>query len=199
MTHVLTRVVTTFTANTNRVFQMMKDIQTGLPEASRRLFLQKSLLLLGATAAAPLSALSGGGQPDTDELKLAALSPDDYRILDALTDAIIPHGGAFETGARDIDLARRIDGFLALEKPDVIVGAKGALQYVEHTALSLINLDGRFSGLSFADRTRVLEAMREADGLAVQVVGGLQTLSMFYFYSHESVWPNIGYEGPWVK
>lgn len=183
---------------------MTMDNTFKLPESTRRIFLKRTLLALGASVAPALvsRAIAGGASLDTGTggRQPSVLSADDYRILDVVADTFIPRGGAFEMGARDIDLATRIDGFLALDKPEVATGVKGALQYVEHNAPSLAGSEGKFSDLSLAARTEVLQAMAAGgDPLAVQVFAGLKELCMFYFYSDDASWPNIGYDGPWVR
>jgi hypothetical protein len=178
----------------------MKENKFKLSESNRRVFLQKSLLLLGATATASLVGVQTmAGESYYDKKKLVAFSLESYRILDAVADTLIPHGGAFELGARDIDLAGRIDKYLALESADVVTGVTGALQYLEQNAPALISSKAKFTSLDFADRTRVLEAMLDGDLLAMQVLQGMKGLCTFYFYTYESVWPSIGYDGPWVK
>jgi hypothetical protein len=180
------------------------DNKFRLPESTRRIFMKKALLALGASAA-PLG-ISQAIADDTSldnglkEYRPSALSTEDCLILDAVADTFIPRGGAFEVGAIDVDLTRRIDRFLALDKPDVVTGVRGALRHIEVNAPSSVNEERKFSELSFNRRTEVLQAMIDGDDpLAAQVFAGLKELCMFYFYSDSASWPNIGYDGPWLR
>lgn len=187
----------------------MKKVKP-LPETTRRVFLLRSLQALGTVAAAPL--LSACGEPETrapvasevspqqqkPAISLKVLTKDDYHILDAVTDTVIPRGGAFELGARDIDLPRRIDHYLSQGDAEVVTGVRGALQFMEHEAPKLIGTALSFSVLSFIDRSSTMQTMEASNGLPVQVFAGLKTLSLFFFYSDDASWPHIGYDGPLV-
>ncbi|GGO78964.1 hypothetical protein GCM10011348_12100 [Marinobacterium nitratireducens] len=178
------------------------DNNERLPSATRRLFLQRSLIAMAAVAAAPvigateLKATASAGA--TSDLKL--LSAAEYRVLSAVTDAIIPQGGAFPVGALDIDLAKRIDHHLREEETALIEGVRGALMFLEHKApAAFAGKEVRFSELDGQDREAILIAMREAGGVPTIIFSAMRGLSIFYFYTHEDTWPHIGYDGPLVK
>lgn len=173
-----------------------------MPSATRRLFLRKSLLALGAVAAAPavsLNALANTAATALTLPKLNVLSSDDYKLLSIVSDTVIPRGGAFPTGALDIDLAARIDSYLEPEDTDLIQGIRGALMFVEHKAPALSGKEGLFSGLSADAREETLLALRAMGGPATAVFAALRGLCIFYFYTDEQAWTHIGYEGPLVK
>ncbi|MBR9865493.1 MAG: gluconate 2-dehydrogenase subunit 3 family protein [Oceanospirillales bacterium] len=172
-----------------------------LPAATRRLFLQRSLIAMAAIAASPMISTQGfAATGETSKVPtLKTLTADDYRILSAVSDAIIPSGGAFPTGALDIDLAARIDSYIPPEDTDLIQGIRGALMFIEHKAPSLVGKEGLFSQLSIQDREALLLTLRDAGGDATSVFAALRGLNLFYFYTDDNVWPHIGYEGPLVK
>lgn len=171
-----------------------------LPSATRRLFLQRSLLALGAAVAAP--AISSAAFADTsaiDALSLKLLSAEDYRILSVVTDTLIPRDGAFPLGALDVDLAARIDTYLEPEDTELLQGLRGALMFLEHKAPGLIGSDKLFSELSPEQRESLLLTLRDAGGDATAVFAALRGISMFYFYTDEQAWPQFNYDGPLVK
>ncbi|GAA0687765.1 hypothetical protein GCM10009104_12440 [Marinobacterium maritimum] len=173
-----------------------------LPSATRRLFLQRTLLALGAVAAAPAlstQALASTASTAMATPKLVVLTAEDYHTLSVVTDTLIPRGGAFPLGALDIDLAARIDAYLDPEDAELMQGLRGALVFLEHKAPALIAQQSNFSALPAADRETLLLTLRDAGGDATAVFVALRSLCFFYFYTDEQAWPNIGYEGPLVK
>ena len=143
----------------------MRDIE--LPEFTRRTFLNRTLQALGAAAVLPIMAsplmAAGEESPATPALKV--LSPGEYAVLAAVSDTMIPRGGAFEMGALDVDLARRIDDYLPRLHPDVVTGVRGALGFVEQQAPGLAKKSGTFTSLAPADRDAVFAALLAAPGL----------------------------------
>ena len=115
--------------------------------------------------------------------------------LEAVTDTMIPHGGAFEIGARDVVLAARIDSHLPRLDPAVAQGFRGALVFVEQQAPLLAGKSAPFSGLSEADRTAVCSAMLQAGGLPAGHFPGDEVLQPD-FYTLDATWKYTGYDGP---
>lgn len=178
-----------------------------IPEVTRRVFLSRTLQALGAAAAAPLaSCASRAVTAPTDAVAKAGsaaevpplvfLSPEQYVTLDAVTDTMIPRGGAFDLGARDVGLAARIDGQLPRLDPAVALGFRGALVFVEQQSPLLAGKASPFSGLSEEDRTAVCSAMLQAGGLPASVFLAMKFFSLSYFYTLDVTWQYTGYDGP---
>jgi hypothetical protein len=168
-----------------------------LPDLARRTFLTRSLQVLGAAAALPLATsplLAADGAASAPALRV--LAPGEYVALAAVADTMIPRGGAFETGALDVDLARRIDGFLPRMHPDVVTGIRGALAFVEQQAPALAKKAGPFTALSEPDRADVFAAMLAAPGLPAAVFLALKFVCMSHFYTLDATWRFTGYDGP---
>jgi len=169
-----------------------------LPEFTRRTFLSRGLQALGAAAALPF--LAGRVLAATDETSttpaLQVLTPGEYAILAAFADTMIPRGGAFEMGAIDVDLARRIDSYLPRLHPDMIVGVRGALAFVEQKAPGLAKKPETFTALASADREAVFAAMLASPGLPASVLLALKYLCISHFYAIDATWKFIGYDGP---
>ncbi|WP_083928405.1 gluconate 2-dehydrogenase subunit 3 family protein [Marinobacterium rhizophilum] len=175
------------------------DNNKQLPSATRRLFLQRSLMAMAAVAASPLMSAQELANAAIATPKLNILTADDYRILSVVSDTIIPRGGAFPLGALDIDLAARIDSYIEPEDTALIQGVRGALMFLEHKAPAIQGKEGLFSSMAAEEREALLLALRDAGGDAVAVYTALRGLCLFYFYTDEQAWPNIGYDGPLVK
>lgn len=168
-----------------------------VPELSRRIFLKRSVQSLGALAALPL--LPSGCGPGTPVPgALRTLTPRQYSILDAIADTLLPAGGAFGPGARDLHLAERLDATLAVEDPDVVSGLRGALWFVELGAPLLSGQLGVFSRQDAGARAAALGALPHRFGLARDVFGALKQLCCFHFYCIDASWEHVGYDGPWV-
>lgn len=173
-----------------------------LPSSTRRLFLRNSLMAMAAVATAAsvsVQALADTAAAAVALPKLTILTADEYRILSAVGDAVIPQGGPFATGALDIDLASRIDSYLDPDDSALMQGIRGALMFIEHKAPGLVGKSGQYSQLATQDRESILLTLRDGGGDGTAVFAALRGLCMFYFYTADQAWPNIGYEGPLVK
>ena len=178
-----------------------------IPEMTRRVFLNQTLQALGAAAAIPLAACTVGSVKSSTGMlvktgsaaeipPLDFLTPDQYVALESVTDTMIPRGGAFELGARDVGLAARIDSHLPRLDPAVAQGFRGALVFVEQQAPSLAGKAAPFSGLSEEERTAVCNAMLQAGGLPAGVFMAMKFFSLSYFYTLDATWQYTGYDGP---
>jgi hypothetical protein len=170
-----------------------------IPESTRRVFLLRSVQALGALTATsvistPVFAMAKAGMPQPP------FNSAELTVFRAITDAIIPQSGAFKLGALDVNLAELINKHLTYADQDMLTGLKGAFAFVEHESPKMINKPtAKFSQLSTAERTKILETMATIEGVAVQVFAGLKSLSLFFFYSTEQSWAEIGHLPPLVK
>lgn len=168
-----------------------------LPELTRRALLARSLVALGAAAALPgVFAACAPSPPAPSGLRV--LAPGEWQVLAAAADTVIPRGGAFALGAADVDLAARIDAFLAAQPEALAGGVRGALLLLEWGAPLLAGRAARFSALGAEERAAVFGALPGRFGLARRVYGGLRGLCLFSFYALPESWPAVGYDGPWV-
>jgi hypothetical protein len=171
-----------------------------IPELSRRVFLRRSLHAAGLVAMLP--GVSMGCAPDASRAPadLRVLDARTWAVLDAVADAYVPRGGPLELGARDVELARRIDGFLAGESPALQRGVGAALFVFEWIAPALAGRAARFSSLDEAGRTACVAALCQSRiGLLREVYAGLKELCVFSFYAVDATWPATGYDGPWIE
>jgi len=171
----------------------------GLSSFNRRVFLDHALQVLGAAALAPLApAIALGAEPATPAASQAAgtLTAGEYIALAAIADTMIPHGGAFDLGARDVNLARRIGSYLPKLQPPVALGFHGALAFTESQAPLLAGKKAPFSALPEADRAAVLSAMLAAGGLPTLIFLALKSVCVTHFYTLDATWKFTGYDGP---
>ncbi len=170
-----------------------------IPESTRRVFLLRSIQALGALAATSLISPPLFAQSKSS-VKNPPFNSEELSVFRAITDAIIPQNGAFKTGALDVNLAELINKHLTYADQDMITGLKGAFAFIEHESPKIINKPTSiFSTLSTAERTKILESMATIEGIAVQIFSGLKSLSLFFFYSTEQSWAEIGHLPPLVK
>ena len=185
----------------------MKVIE--LPEVTRRVFLNRTLQALGAAAAMPLvvacskresppseTPAASAPEPTAQLPPLEFLNEDEYVSLDAVGDTLIPQGGAFEMGAREAGLAKRIDHYLTKMDPAVSTGFRGALAFLEQQAPELAGKAAPFSALPEDDRAAVLNAMLQAGGLPAGIFLALKYVCMGHFYTMDQTWQYTGYDGP---
>ena len=171
-----------------------------LPQVTRRVFLNRTLQALGAVATLPLAATcireARASAPSPDIPPLLFLNDREYATLVALGDALIPPGGAFEIGARDVGLARRIDSYLPRMDPEVATGFRGALAWIETEGPGMAGKDAPFSALGGDDRAAVLDGMLRSDGLARGVFVATKYVCLVHFYTVDETWKFTGYDGP---
>jgi len=173
--------------------------EPNLPHFTRRIFLHRTLQSLGALAVLPLTNVlaaeaTTAESATTEGLKF--LTAEELAVLESVGDTYIPRGGAFEIGARDLGLARHIDGNLPKMDPDVATGFRGALAFVEQQAPGLAGKEAPFSALSEDDRAAVLSAMLKAGGLPAGIFLAMKYLCVNYFYTMDDTWKYTGYDGP---
>jgi hypothetical protein len=168
-----------------------------LPVATRRLFLQRSVLALAAALTPPLVQAAAQAAATSAPVPLHALTPEDYRLLAVVSDTIIPSDDT--PGAQSIDLAARIDRYISPTDQELIQGIRGALLFIEHKAPELIGEKKPFSQLDAATREKLLLTLNGASPLTNTVFTAIRGLCLFYFYTDEAGWKQLGYDGPWVK
>jgi hypothetical protein len=147
-------------------------------------------LLLGGSAAG-LFALRGCAPAVAG---LRCLTAQEYRTAAAIAGALFPAGGAFDTGADSLDLARAFDGFLADEDGARQTQLKQALLLVEYGPLVYEHHAVTFSHLPAPQRTAHLELWATSDDLLRRRVAvAFHKYFASVFYDRDEVWSEIGY------
>lgn len=116
------------------------------------------------------------------------------RALGAAFDALLPDPARAEA------LADGVDRYLAGSDPLVAGQLRVALLVLEHGGgLGLLSFRA-FSERSREEREQLLTSWeRSRLGPKRQIAAALRKVAMFSYYSLPEVWPELGYDGPWVR
>lgn len=126
------------------------------------------------------------------------LSDSEAETLRAFTMRLIPPGGPIPPSAEDVGVVRKIDEALAQEDRDVQKQFSMALFLFEFAPLFSRKF-ARFTNLSESDQVEVMKNWsRSRWQLKRNVFNAMKDLSMFMYYTTDSVWQYIGYDGPLV-
>lgn len=141
-----------------------------------------SLALLVLAAYAAVSATSAAGRAR------------DAELLRAVLDALVPRGGAFATGAADVDLDATLSRYFARLHPLGPVGLHLLLRTLEYG--TAVFAGGRpFSRLDPAAREHALAGWETSRlGPRRQVVASLKLLALMHFYERPETWSGIGFD-----
>ena len=165
------------------------------PIFSRRRFLRVSLAAGGAVVLGSAGVLALLGRvPGVAGLRV--LSPRQYRTLSLLALAAFPEGEGFPRGARDADLARRFDEFLADEPAWNQDDLRTGLTLLELGPLVFERRLTTFSRLGPAERLAHFERWGQGRLVQRQVALALRKFLSLAFYDRPEAWPAIGYDGP---
>ena len=165
-------------------------------EFTRRNFLKATGI--GAFALSASSILpSGCAEYEAAPAELRVLNAKEYRIFLAAAATFLPPLGEGDPTVEDVHAAEYIDAALGLTRREVQDQVKQALAVFEH-APPLFDLRfSRFTKLSAEDRFSVLASWRDSSlGFRRQLYKALRNLAYASYYSAESVWKSIDYDGP---
>ncbi|MGH9388635.1 MAG: gluconate 2-dehydrogenase subunit 3 family protein [Vicinamibacteria bacterium] len=165
-------------------------------EFTRRNFLKATGL--GAFALSTASILPAGcAEYEAPPSTLRVLNAKEYRTFLAAAETFLPSLEKGDPTVGDVHAGEYIDAVLSLVRSEVQEQVKQALSIFEH-APAVFNLKfARFTELSPEDRLSVLESWRDsALGFRRQLYRALRNLSCASYYSAESVWKSIDYDGP---
>lgn len=109
-------------------------------------------------------------------------------------EVFLPEGAPVEAVASDIDR------FLAGGDPVLVEDLSVALMVLEHTGGAGPLAFRRFSRLALPERQAVLERWARSSVLTRRrIADALRRTAVFSWYARPEVWPQIGYDGPWVQ
>ena len=131
---------------------------------------------------------------------LSALDPRRFHTLTLLALTHLPVAGSYPISATEMDIARKMDGFLADETTQNVADLS--------TALTLVELGPLLFDASFASFSRLEPARRLAHWKSWgtsrlltrrQVAVAFRKFFSMVYFDSEAVWPNIGYPGPSLR
>jgi hypothetical protein len=126
------------------------------------------------------------------------LSEKQLCVARALVEALLPASGALPDGV-SLGIHQRIDEQVWAADADMGGDLRDALELIEHVP-PLLGHWGRFTSLDLDARVDVfLALLRSRRDLLVQVALAFKQLVHMLYYADASVWPHIGYDGPWEK
>jgi hypothetical protein len=170
-------------------------------DASRRGLTRRTFLgvgiTLGGTALLGVGGLLAlqGSAPSVAGLRF--LSAQRYRTFARLAEAVFPPGEGFAVSAKDLDLARAFDIFLADEPPWNQEDLSRALDLLEYGPVLFDHRLKTFSALSVEDRLAHFERWMSSDNVVRRQASlAFRKFLSLVFYDQPAVWPQIGYPGP---
>jgi hypothetical protein len=127
-----------------------------------------------------------------------ALSSKEFAVIKSLVEVLHPQDGKFPAGV-DLGLAQRFDEEVWAGRDSLSSDLKNGIQILEHSPLCFGSF-ARFSDLSLEKRMEHFQKLLISENeILRQVSTGLRMMLSFFYYNHPSVWPTIGYEGPFVQ
>jgi D-cysteine desulfhydrase len=156
--------------------------------------------LLGGVSvlAAALTGIRLTGYPRLAGWSGAVLAPWECHVLRASIEAVAPPDLSSEALATILDDApAKIDAFLAGMPTWFLREVHALFVFIEHgTPLGL--QARRFSALPIEARRLVFARLHDHGWLMRTAARGIRDLALMGIYQHPVVWPELGYEGPWV-
>ncbi len=125
----------------------------------------------------------------------------DTPTFHAVLEAMVPSGGPFDTGARDVSVARDIETFVAGVGPSAVRWLRLGLRLFDFTPYFLPPFRmQRFSNLALEQRIEVLDAWEQSRWVPRrQAIHALKLLAMTQFYSRPDIEARLGYVNPLVR
>lgn len=164
---------------------------------------RRRLLAAGVGGAALLGAggllrwVASGYALPTGDVSLA-LSTKEMVVVRAIVDALFPGDETGVPSGLSLEVHQRIDEEVWAQPDEMRADLRAALHLLEH-APPLFGSFGRLSSLPREDRLHVYEAMlTRGPSVVVQAALALKQIGSLHYYAHPSVWPHLGYDGPWM-
>jgi len=121
--------------------------------------------------------------------------------MDAMLEAMIPSGGPFEPGARELPIGRDVEAFVGGLAPAAVGALRIGLRLFDFVPFVLPPFHlRRFSRLPLEARVEVLEAWERSRFMPRrQAIHTLKMLAMIHFYGRPEIESRLGYVPPLVR
>lgn len=171
------------------------------PKVSRRRWIRVGIggsIALGLGGALAWN-VSGYSVDAAIAARLVALSPKEYRVVEALASRMVRPDADDLPTPEELEVAIAIDDLVARLDPANRADLRRLLHLLEHALPLLSGHVSRFTRLDGQARDHVLRAMSESGTLLLR--GGfaaLKSLCAMAYWSSPRTWGAIGYDGPLV-
>jgi hypothetical protein len=177
----------------------MSHTAAGPPALSRRSFLRYTAVTTGLATltrlrAAPVAAASGAVSED-----LLVFSSNEAEILTAIVERMVHSGDAVMPAVRDTRAIATIDRTLATVDETVVSQLRWLLSIFQYAPPLLDLRMSTFTGMSPEDQDEYLRGWANSRFQTRRLAfRALKNLSMLGYYTQDSTWRGIHYDGPWV-
>ena len=162
----------------------------------RRTFLRATVGGTSALAVAALLPSGCGGYPSVSGL--LTFSAKEFAVLQSLIDTCLPRVDGL-VAARDLDLDRYLDRYLAVEPLPIRKQLKQALLLLEYGGFWWGPARRRFTRMDAEAQGEYLRGWLESDSPFRRQVGQtFRQAILNVYYSDERTWDAIEYDGPFV-
>lgn len=168
-----------------------------LPSSLRRRLdggssMARRTMLVGLVATVTFAGWRAGGYPALAR-PVAGLADWEVQVLRAAAEVVLSDVPA---RARE-RVPAAVAAFMARFPPAMRAEVSGLLLAIEQGTLLQARLD-RFSRLPVAERDEALRALKDGPAPARLLYRGIRDLCLLGAWQQDTLWPDIGYEGPWV-
>jgi hypothetical protein len=130
---------------------------------------------------------------------LAFLDEETYWVIKAFAGRILPPGGAFAEGADDTDAVAYFDSVVSSQPPEIQKDMRSGILILEYRALFFHLSFKRFTEMPPDLQDKYLKSWETSSvALFRGIFWGYKKICCLGFFSGATVWPRIGYDGPWV-
>lgn len=131
---------------------------------------------------------------------LKYFTPNQYAIMAALANAIIPQKGGIKFSAGDLESSKKVDKFLYHGSSFMRKMFPLLLLLFEYGTNIFHRPFSQFTKLSIEDQAQYINGWHYSKWKLKKVIfAALKTVVMQGYYFDERVWKEIGYAGPWSK
>ncbi|MBW2712828.1 MAG: hypothetical protein JRC77_03670 [Deltaproteobacteria bacterium] len=176
--------------------QEMAPFNSAEPVMNRRSFLRRGSA--GALGLSAVSLLPGcAGNYPAAEAELKVFSDKEFFVLQSIMETFLPVTQPDELDIREASAAERLDDLLALAPTRMQDQLKMLILIFEHGTLPLAGKFSRFSKLSPAERSEVLNSLRNGDNSLSKILfTAFLKISFGMYYESELTHELLGYPGP---
>jgi hypothetical protein len=176
----------------------MSESQGSLLPLSRRSFLRYTAVTTGLATLVRLRAIPAeAAQPS--EAKLRVFTAGDVETLTAIVERMVQSGDPAMPAVRDTQAIATIDRTLATVDAAVVTQLRWLLTVFQYAPPLLAFRMSTFTGMSPEQQDEYLRSWANSRFETCRLAfRALKNISMLGYYTQDSTWRGIHYDGPWV-